>query len=197
MNYNKQDIDKIIEELKLDENIKYEEIPSIDLYMDQVITLFENNLQGSKRNEKDKILTKTMINNYAKDKLFMPVKNKKYSREHIILMILIYALKQNLSISDIKALFTELVLRVEEDKDSVDLEKIYKAFLKIKESDEIQFKKSVEDKFNIIEDQLRNLDKGENNYEGLLLLVLSLINSANMYKRLAESIIDECFSEEK
>ena len=49
--------------------IKPEEIPNIDLYMDQVTTFMEDHLASSKRHPEDKILTKTMINNYAKNHL--------------------------------------------------------------------------------------------------------------------------------
>ena len=52
--------------------IKPDEIPNIDLYMDQVTTFMEENLASTKRHEDDKILTKTMINNYAKNKLLPP-----------------------------------------------------------------------------------------------------------------------------
>ena len=96
------DILEILNSLKLGSNIKLDEIPEIDLYMDQVIQLFESKLSEQKRNEDEKILTKTMINNYAKGKLLLPIKNKKYSKEHIILMSLIYNLKGALSINDIK-----------------------------------------------------------------------------------------------
>ena len=60
------DILEILNSLKLGSNIKLEEIPEIDLYMDQVIQLFESKLSEQKRNDDEKILTKTMINNYAK-----------------------------------------------------------------------------------------------------------------------------------
>ncbi len=60
------DINEILNGLILENNIKLDEIPEIDLYMDQVIQLFESKLSAQKRNEDEKILTKTMINNYAK-----------------------------------------------------------------------------------------------------------------------------------
>ena len=71
-----KEINKIIETLKLDEVIEPQSIPNLDMYMDQVITLIEEKLAHTKRNEEDKLLTKTMINNYAKDKLLMPAKKK-------------------------------------------------------------------------------------------------------------------------
>lgn len=52
--------------------IKLEEIPGIHLYMDQVTTFMEEHLSSSKRHPEDKVLTKTMINNYAKNHLLPP-----------------------------------------------------------------------------------------------------------------------------
>ena len=67
--------------------IEPSDIPNIDLYMDQVTTFMETKLSGYKRNDKDKILTKTMINNYTKNELLPPPEKKRYSKEHIILLI--------------------------------------------------------------------------------------------------------------
>ena len=73
-------IDKFLDELGLNEHLTLDDIPDIDLYMDQVIQLFEKKYAKTKRDPKDKTLTKTMINNYAKGRLFFPIKNKKYSK---------------------------------------------------------------------------------------------------------------------
>ena len=89
-----KDINSLVEDVKINNFITLEDIPDIDLYMDQVIQLFENKLGYLKRNEEDKILTKTMINNYSKGNLFMDIKNKKYSKNHIILIILIIIKKK-------------------------------------------------------------------------------------------------------
>ena len=92
----KEELLKLIKDVNVDEKIKLNDIPEIDLYMDQVIQLFEANLGSVKRKEEDKVLTKTMINNYAKANLLMSIKNKKYSKEHLLLMSLIYDLKGSL-----------------------------------------------------------------------------------------------------
>ena len=70
------------------------EIPDISLYMDQVTTYMDEHLKQSRRRDEDKILTKTMINNYAKNKLLPPPEKKKYAKDHIMLLILIYLLFQ-------------------------------------------------------------------------------------------------------
>ncbi|HCQ88464.1 MULTISPECIES: DUF1836 domain-containing protein [unclassified Clostridium] len=192
MDYNREDILKLLEELNLNEHIEPKEIPSIDLYMDQVITLFESNLSNSKRYDEDKLLTKTMINNYTKDKLLIPAKKKKYSKNHIILMILIYNLKQNLSILDIKSLFNDMVVNLQqEDGEKINLEEIYKKFLHIKNLQTVEAEDQINSLISKVEEQLS--DKDDDGYEKLLITVLCLINSANIQKRLAEKIIDKYF----
>ena len=90
------------------DRIKYispEDIPNIDLYMDQVTTFMDSELRSSARYPgEDKILTKTMINNYAKNDLLPPPVKKKYSKEHVLLLIFIYYYKGILSIGDIQTL---------------------------------------------------------------------------------------------
>lgn len=99
---NKNDIEKIVDYAVGDADLRSGEIPSIDLYMDQIINLVsEKNAEGSEMFS-DRVLTKTMINNYSKDGLIKPIKGKKYSKEHIVQMLLVYSLKNTLSISSIR-----------------------------------------------------------------------------------------------
>ena len=102
------DSDKILHDLlnSLDslEGIRPGEIPNIALYMDQVTTFMDAQLASSRRFESDKVLTKTMINNYAKNKLLPPPVKKKYSPEHMMLLVFIYYFKNILSITDIQTL---------------------------------------------------------------------------------------------
>ncbi len=81
-----------------------EDIPNIDLYVDQVTTFIESQLSSLKRDEDEKILTKTMINNYTKNHVLPSPEKKKYSKDHVLTLILIYYLKSFLSIKDIQTL---------------------------------------------------------------------------------------------
>lgn len=190
----KDELINTISELNLQEDILLSDIPNLDLYMDQVITLFENGLNGSKRNDQDKILTKTMINNYSKDKILIPIKNKKYSRDHIIMMILIYNLKQSLSINDIKILMNRIVKSFGRDnEESIELEKLYEGFLSIKKCNTDNFQQELDKKINFIDEKADFIFEDQHEYEKLLLIVLSLINSANTQRRMAEKIIDKYF----
>ena len=101
-NTNTKLIRQIFKELTRMDYVRLEDIPSIDLYMDQVTTFMDHNLSHGKRYPDDKILTKTMINNYTKNRLLPPPEKKKYSREHLLSLIFIYYFKDFLSISDIE-----------------------------------------------------------------------------------------------
>ena len=91
-------INSILSSISRIDYIKPEDIPNIDLYMDQVTTFMEEQLAATKRYGDDKILTKTMINNYAKNKLLPPPEKKRYSKEHVLMLIFIYYFKNILSI---------------------------------------------------------------------------------------------------
>lgn len=86
---------------------RWNELPTIDLYIDQVVSLLEQYLTGyiKSDNEKDDtLITKTMINNYVKHNVLKPPVNKKYNREHLASLFVIFTLKQVYSINDIKKL---------------------------------------------------------------------------------------------
>ena len=101
-------IDGKLKSLHLEKQLTLDDLPQVDLYMDQVIQLFEGVYGETLRNSAEKVLTKTMINNYSKGKLLFPIKNKKYTNDHLILMSLIYQLKGGLSITDIKTSLDEI-----------------------------------------------------------------------------------------
>lgn len=162
--------------------------------MDQVIQLFENKYNEAKRYEDDKVLTKTMINNYAKGKLLMPIENKKYSKEHLILMSFIYNLKGSLSLSDIKSSLDTIIKGYEENKD-YPLRQIYTDYLEQSKDDLEVFKKDVLDKTVSIREKVKEDD--EKTFEERFLLLCSMINMSNMYRRMGEKIIDEFFIKDK
>ncbi|WIV11608.1 DUF1836 domain-containing protein [Proteiniborus sp. MB09-C3] len=187
---------ELVEEISLFNEIDIRDIPCIDLYMDQVTTFFDDRLGHLKRDEKDSILTKTMINNYTKDKIIIPPKSKKYGKDHMILLILIYNLKQILSINDIKSLLMPLTKEIIAN-DNISLEEIYSAFIEIKKEELSSFHEDFENRFSSIKEKLLERNKEEYPKLELLLLVLSLITQAYSQKRLAEKIIDTYFNQPK
>lgn len=188
------DINELLNNMNFINGIPMEDIPELDLYMDQVIQLFEGKLSPLKRNEDEKILTKTMVNNYAKGKLLLPIKNKKYSKEHLILMSLIYNLKGALSINDIKISLNNIINTYNED-DSYPLRELYYCYLANCDKDTVEFKSNIEDKAKDIEEKLKNNTMLQGEFEKRFLLLCSFVNMSNMYRRASEKLIDEFFSD--
>ena len=89
MKTNEERLQDLFAYLDRQTHVQPEEIPNIDLYMDQVTTFMEEHLKNTRRYEEDKVLTKTMINNYAKNNLLPPPVKKKYSKEHMLMLIFI------------------------------------------------------------------------------------------------------------
>ncbi len=179
----------LLAELNLENNIALEEIPEIDLYMDQVIQLFEKSFGSSTRNEDEKVLTKTMINNYAKGKLFFPVKNKKYSKEHLILISLIYQLKGGLSIQDIKQTLEGINQRTESGP--FELNKFYQSYLRLHEKNIEIFNEDVLKTEQDVKQEVKTLEaEGPEELETVL-LIASLINISNFYRKTAEKLVDQ------
>ena len=62
-------LEQVMQQVFSDRDLTPEQVPALDLYMDQVLTLFNDGLSDNKRHPDDKLLTKTMINNYSKEQL--------------------------------------------------------------------------------------------------------------------------------
>lgn len=187
----KDELVEMMKSLQLNKKIEYDSIPNLDLYMDQVITLFEDKLDHTKRYEKDKLLTKTMINNYIKDKLMMPAYKKKYTKDHVVLMILLYQLKQILSISDIKALFSTIVQDGNVDSDL--LKQIYQIYLDANTANGEAFMNEATVIHEYVQSHTEVVDelsKGNAEQINDMIEIMLLTQKAQYYKRLAEKKID-------
>lgn len=194
MNSEKFDLQTLVKQLSLSDELSISDIPDIGLYMEQIIHLIDSKLGMHKRSPEQKFLTKTMINNYTKAGLLMPPVNKKYYKDHIILMVLIYYLKNILSINDIKTLFSPILNNINtRDDDLIPLDEIYSTFLELK-NDELEncFAESLE-KYNFIKERTKKLENNNRETAELFLTVLMLVAQSNAQKRLAEQIIDNYF----
>jgi len=180
---NEQDLKRIAAFAVDDRDLKSHEIPSIDLYLDQILSLVaEKNAEASAMFE-DRTLTSTMINNYSKDGLIAPIKGKKYSKEHIIQMLLIYSLKNTLSISAIRRIL-QGVYSEEVGFDGKRLTEGYDAFLDLKDSNR---QKSLE----ITEGLLRENNLSLENDFDFFVFLLGLISLSADLKNIASALLCE------
>ncbi|MEH7095415.1 DUF1836 domain-containing protein [Neobacillus vireti] len=190
-----ENIKHIIDSLGLETNLTLDDIPNIDLYMDQVIQLFENKFNMSKRNQEDKIITKTMINNYAKGKLIFPIQNKKYSKEHLILMSLIYQLKGALSINDIKITLSGMNKKIINDE--MDLASFYTSYLHLAGQNVTDFKEDIEERVRAVTEEITENNKEDAAYLEQVLMISSLVHMSNLYRKIAERLVDEMVVEKE
>lgn len=184
-------IESLLESLSKVDGIHPEDVPNIDLYMDQVTTFMDGHLSSFKRYKDDKILTKTMINNYAKNRLLPPPEKKKYSREHMLLLIFIYYFKNILSINDIQKLLEPVTQKYFHSEDGFSVNDLYRIIFELERSEVGRVK----------EDLLQTLDASRNNFpdvapdeqEFLQLFSFICMLSFDVYlkKQLIEELIDK------
>ena len=126
-----QEMKRLVEDAVGDADLRPEDIPAIDLYLDQITSLASGKLREGSPRFYDRVLTKTMINNYSKDGLLSPINGKKYSKEHFLQMLLVYALKNTLSIGEIKRILQNIYRMP--DYEAERLCAVYNRFLDIKQ----------------------------------------------------------------
>lgn len=189
---NEDYVRQIIKNLKKLDYIKPGEIPDIDLYMDQLTTFMDEHLASSKRFADDKMLTKTMINNYTKNNLLPSPNKKKYSKEHMLLLIFIYYFKNILSISDIQSIFNPLTEKFYDKKNSINLEDIYKEVFSFERDQVEALTRDVIKKFQMAESAFSG-KASEEDREFLVCFTFICMLSFDVYvkKMIIEKLIDQ------
>ena len=173
-------------------HVKADEIPDIDLYMDQVTTFMDSHLKDMRRHPGDKVLTKTMINNYAKNNLLPPPVKKKYSHDHMITLMFIYYFKTLMSISDIQSILGPLTDRFFGDKGSVSLEHIYKEIYQGERERLSPITKDIISMFKKAENSFSDVtDEQERDYLRTFSFICYLCFDMYLKKEMVENIIDE------
>lgn len=176
--------------------IKPEEIPGIDLYMDQVTTFMENHLSSSKRHPEDKVLTKTMINNYAKNHLLPPPVKKKYSREHILMLTFIYYFKNIMSINDIQVLLGPIAEEFFPGNGSLKLTEVYQEIMDLELEQIEPLIKDVSRKFNKARSSFSNADEKEQDFLQKFAFICMLSFDVYVKKQVIENLIDQMATQE-
>ncbi len=183
---NKQELHGLVADAVNDAELRSSDIPAIDLYVDQIINLVSGKLDEGSERYRDRLLTKTMINNYSKDRIIMPVKGKKYNKEQITQMLCVYSLKNTLSIGEIKRLLWGIYST--EDFGEDDLISLYDAHQDIKQDNRDYAEKLVDE---IIEKNSLDIED-EKDYA---LTVCALVSLSAHLKSIAQAMIEEKYPE--
>ena len=183
-------LESILESLSKMEYIKSSEIPNIDLYMDQVLTFKTGHLENAKRYESDKVMTKTMINNYAKNHLLPAPEKKKYTKEHTMVLMFIYYFKNILSIGDIQSILGPLTERYFANGKELNLEKIYEEVFSQEKGQIEQLKVSLTKDYERAGNTFTNEENEDKEFLQLFSFICMLSYDIYIRKQIIEKIVD-------
>lgn len=185
-------IDSIMASLDRVKFIKTGDIPDISLYMDQVTAFIDERLKNTARHHgEDRLLTKTMINNYAKNDLIPPPDRKKYNKEHMLLLIFVYYFKNIMSISDIQEMLRPITERYYGKDGDTTVASIYEEVTGIEKEQLEALKEDVREKYRVSRETFSDV-KNEEEQEFLQLFSFICMLSFDVYikKLMIEKIID-------
>lgn len=171
--------------------IKASMLPDLDLYVDQITTFLTRHLSKTTRFEDDKIITKTMINNYTKNHLLPPPDRKKYSRDHILLMIFIYYFKNFLPISDIQTILGPLTDKYFHKDTELNLESIYTTLFSKEDIFVHEILENVMAQFHMSEDLFPDAPKKDQESLREFTFICMLCLDIYIKKQVIEAILDK------
>ena len=185
--------EQVVEEFQNINHINPRNLPNIDLYMDQVTTFMDEGLTTTKRREDDKILTKTMINNYAKNDLLPAPVKKKYSKDHMLTLIFIYYFKHMLSINDIQTLLKPINDKYFGKREGLNLEEIYRVIYANSKRDLGKITEEVKAQFEKSKESFTDEPDEDREYLQLYTFLCSMAFEVYIKKHLIEQVIDGYF----
>ena len=174
------DAQKLLENSEKNKALHPDDIPALDLYMDQIIALMSAHLGGDGEREP---LTRTMIHNYSKAGLISPVKGKKYSKEHILQMLAIYSLKNTLSIAQVKRVLNGASACGVHEKD---LAQCFETQLSRRD-------KISRERTTCMLQIMQETDRKRDTAEGALSFLLTLTDITDTLSNFAAAITEHCF----
>ena len=193
----KEMLHDILREIAALDYIKPDSIPNIDLYMDQVTTFMDEHLANSRRHSEDKILTKTMINNYAKNHLLPSPQKKKYSKEHMLLLIFIYYFKGILTISDIHTLLGPLTDQFFSQEEGLTLKDIYNEVFGLERTQMEHLMQDIVQKFELSQTTFQDAPGDKQEELQFFSFICLLSFDVYMKKQMIERMLDRIQGPEK
>ena len=177
--------------------VKSTDIPNIDLYMDQVTSFMEKQLKSTKRYDEDKVLTKTMINNYTKNNLLPPPDKKKYSKEHLLLLTFIYYFKNILTMKDIESLLMPITNKYFHSDNDISIAYIYDEVCAFEKERTKLMQKDIESMYHQSMETFSELEGEDREALQFFSFICSLSLDVYVKKLLIEKLIDQIPTIEK
>ena len=182
----------VIEEFNRFGYIPPEDVPDIQLYMDQITTFMDGKLSSCKRYPDDKILTKTMINNYTKNKLIPPPDKKRYTKDHLLLLIYVYYLKDFLQISDIQTILDPLTkMCFASENDQLSMQEVYNGVVRLVKGQTGYMTKDLMRRWKMARSTFPDAPEESAEYLQVFSFICLLSFDVYVKKKLIEKVVDE------
>ena len=187
-------LEKINKKITAINPIETEDIPTVPLYMDQLTTFMDSKLRSSLRNAtEDKVLTKTMINNYAKNDLIPPPIKKRYSQDHLYELLFIFYFKNFMSIGDIQTLLSPITADFfgKRKEKGFGIEDIYDSLFKMLKGTRGRLREELERNYDSVKGAFENVPKDKREYLKKFAFICELSYDIYLKKYIIEQMVDE------
>lgn len=173
-----------------------DKMPGIDLYIDQVETFFRNQTENIDSDTVKRFLTRGMINNYAKNDMIPRPDGKKYTSDHMIMILMVAYLKGIFKMDEIRYMMKPLVDNQNSDfDDSIDPAVVYRTACRTNDAFAERLAEDVDADISMIKKILQENELDDDERLEIFTLILSLAIRADMEKYLAERLIEKYFIE--
>ncbi|MEL7654885.1 MAG: DUF1836 domain-containing protein [Bacillota bacterium] len=185
-------VKQTIEEYVSKGKIGADAFPDMEIYMDQAETFLNRELDIYKKSEKDKVITKTMIGNYVKHNMLPRPVNKKYSKDHMILLTLIFYLKGTFQMEEIEKIVKPLIENYNSEFDEkIDLNSLYEGITEVQSAEQESLAQSINNMIENSKYHLRETELSDDDMQELFMLIVNLSMKADAQKFLAHKLLQE------
>lgn len=185
-----------LEKLKEAGLITTGQLPDMDLYIDQVSSVFQKFLDKLDGSLADKYVTKPMINNYAKRGLIARPDGKRYTRDHMVMIAMVIYLRSIFKMEDISKIMKPLIESYNSEFDeAISPEVVYALAQEATEKNRVEFFSGIDDSVSVIKKNIEETDIADDQRMEVLVLILTLAMRAEMEKYLAERLMKVYFEQ--
>ncbi len=189
-----ESVKNIIEEFFEQGALSKSSFPEMELYMDQITGFMNQKLKIYSKDDKDEVMTKAMIANYVKHKLVPRPKNKKYNKEHLILLTFIHYLKNSFQMDEIENLMKPILENYYSEFDEkINLEEIYLSITEIQNDVKEKLIQDTLQDMNRIKARNKKMDLEDDDILELFMMIIELSIKADYQKYLIQKLYGQYF----
>ncbi len=169
--------------------VEGDDYPEMDLYIDQLVACLNKELELYRTGD-DGPVTKAMVSNYTKHKMIPGPAGRKYGKDHLLFMTIVFYLKNSLSMDQIRKLMAPLLANYESEwDDTIDVAKMYKAFADFTREEEAGLPDRISQRIRDVK-KLCSRYEAEDDTSELLTLIVSLIMEFYAELFIADVLLD-------